>query len=1047
MAASSKRIKGRKKTRSKVVKHGSRAGLAAFAFGVSLAVPHSLGVAWADSDGSDSPSRSPNPGVDRVVGSAPGKPSVGPRRQPIPETHGGPAVPEPAQTMNRIVGPHAKTAASELTAPLGSRPALPTAALRATTAVAGNAGRPVGQPVQPLPLHKALFNATGKPTSTARIYWVQSSPKDAYISVNYPTHALWSSAGKRFLGWGTQREVFPEWMLSDSREIGGPMYPNPNTADRWTLAALEEVRSRLNDPSLGVFSPAFPFRIPMGYKFDRNGDGISVTRYFGDPANLTYGQNAPTPFGSTTYGDRNVIATQDSDGLRAFRSFLDVLSTIPIRDGGGCPTGPSGSRCNQILTGSGDDIVMPGWLGNAEIATGAGNDIILASPQLHIAVADRSQTASWSSDTPLHNGTHVYYPTPYVQWRPDLPDADQTGLNANGNVFRGESGDDLIYFDGGVAQVFGGSGNDVLAPSFGSFNWSLDTLIQGTHTWEASQRWLGQTVTGFGPPLRLYKAPGNTASNLVWGTAYVSGYQALLSPDPTLNTEAAKVPTYLLRKLTQPVNSGLLRDPKTGEVQIDPKTINKLGGQELYGGDGDDLIYGIDPDFYKGFQTAAQGQGLRVLTNWGQDAKPGRAVVQQFHPVKMFGGRGSDYFAIGNLRNLENTELYGGVNYFYKISGNSDDFGRKDSPDFGTNFEGDIFEFNLTYEGENWTTSATGAPGTSASADKIVKAGFDGLKTVNDIGKNFTTLSFLAFPKFAAVASLGSYVAGLFGAFTPKPPTPITSDSSYYRDPLGEWRNTVEIQDWDPADSIVIHVDPASPSANSTQRWTNVVFGLNGTKDQPPAGSSNALDIVYKTPGQADRTLVRLDQFFPSNSSGGWYAYDFYNNTEVAIESRHLAFFGQVSFNPDDQDLLKALAAYEDEYNFPVAQGAPLFRWTDSSLGNDSEWRGPEGTKLASRLATLQENSERIVLQLDTMELGYYWDTRYKGTASESGNALEVDAEKTTLWIRSQVANTPTWTAVATLAQLNNPDPTFDSLRTDYGAKAVPYWKGVQPGV
>lgn len=815
---------------------------------------------------------------------------------------------------------------------------------------------------RPSAIGKALFSSSGKIAQAPQIY-VSRGSTDVYLGIDDPALALWSRPQTDLRTNDAVKFAFPEWLR------GTPYNRDPNV---WVQETLQDVRQRLDASPLGVFTPALPPFSYYGYP-NTNGDGVSVTRYFGTM--VVPDVDPPKPFGDGSSSGYN-------GPKEAFRELLNAIAAVTPQ-----PTCKSAQpRCNTIVLSGGNDVVMPGWIGNAVINTGAGNDIILASPEVNIAVY------FGFSGVRVFPEAQVFYPTPYA--------LQGTPSNANGNVFIGGTGRDVIYYDGSVAEAYGGTEDDILAPSFGSFNWAFDTLIQQTLTATAADYQEKDPVKDFGPPLTVYFTLGKDNSwppKFLEGQAVVSGPKALLGPNTDLRRIG--IPSEYLRqtydfngyerKINQ-LNIGLVADAAGGNLKIDDATVNRLGGQKLYGGEGDDLIYGLDPDFYQGFKTAADGKGLRVpFNNPGADGKvDGRQYAQVFESVQMFGGSGQDYFALGNPGNIDPGRFDG--NYLYRISGNSDSFKNKGTADFGV-LEGDVFEVNLTYEGANWTSSVA-SPSTGGGVEtvaKVVKGGFDAIKVVGEIAKKISEKAFLANPAFAAVAGLGSFVASIVPLFAPEAEKPITPESPFYRDPIGNWRKAIQIQDWDPADSITIHVDPSNSASDSNRRWDQVQFGIINTTDTTNEG---ALTITAQVGGEAaPRPLISLERFAAKDGvAGTWWAWDFRQaggkGAYVPITKDNLSFFGQV-----DPAKASVLVPYVDQYSFPVAQGTPLFRWTDDSLKNNE-----------NLLNTLRSNSERIVIQLDTMSLGYYWDIRYLGEASGPDtpiNNLSVDQQASKLWV------------------------------------------------
>lgn len=853
---------------------------------------------------------------------------------------------------------------------------------------------------------KALFNSRTTSNTDGQLF-LSTSGKSKLLSINYPTHALWSGLSTTLRA-ASAKPVFREWLL------GGALPTDTTSADSWTKNVLQGVRERLNNDPLGVFSPVFPrFQTEWG-----NGDGISVTRYLSD----NYPLNQPFP-GKKWY--------------QGFQELIGALKLIPRR---------VGTNTSSMGLGPGNDVVLPGWLGNGKLTTGFGDDIILSSPQVHAAVMydDNTVIKGLKADEYFADA-YVYYPTAYA--------AKGTPFNPNGNSYSAGPGNDLIYYDAGVSEARGDDGDDILAPSFGSFNWALDSLLQGV-VGRSSFDPLGKR--GFEKDnLNLYSevVDGKTART----QTMVRGDKALLAPmtifdrpqtvkDPNGRDYGAFVYQFLYNAYTTPdrgtdgiinlsleplVNAGLSRDSSSSQVSIDRESVNRMGGQKLYGGPGSDLIYGIDPDFYKDFKTADNGQGRRVAFNYGAD-KPERQHAQIFSAVEMFGGSDPDYFVLGNPRNLEPAELGNGADYFYRISGNSDAFDRKDTLAFGSKAGPDLFDLNLTYQGQNWETIASG-PGGGGSASNpdaasLAKLGFDGFKTVKDVFAGFGG----KLPIFGAFAALGSFAVGIASLFKPTPKEPIQTGNKYYNDPIGNWRKKINIQDWDPSDAITIRIDPSNASkelSDIDKRWENVKFAFQPASD---TGNRQALDLTYQLAKDTSATtLIRLEDWGDSASTGAWYAWDFTANKGkggyTAINQQHLGFFGQVVFG----DRHVALPEYQDQYRFTVAAGSPVFRWTDTAIPTE-------------QLNQLRANSERIAIQLDTMTLGYYWDINYAGELATGSNIqnLRIDPEASKLWIRRNDPSTGEFVAwdSYSLAQTQS-DPEAQKL----ARLATPLWSLNQP--
>lgn len=785
---------------------------------------------------------------------------------------------------------------------------------------------------------------------------------------------------------------------------------------------------------MGIFSPVFG-RFQEG---SGNGDGISVTRYF---ANRPI--EGPFP------------------GLERREAFQELLSKA-IRDG----VLQSANEFDVNL-GEGDDIVLPGWQVNSRTKTGPGDDIILSSPQLHIA--QMYDTRSWvSNGTCFDWKAYIYYPTAYIP-------KGTTSVNSRGNAFDTGPGNDLIYYDSGVDRAEAGDGHDVIAPSFGSFNWALDHLIQGSGLVKPPDGYSPDMGYGGYSQLDLYEETlARPSAYKPYARTFIRGERALLSPlrnpaqrqkIPTVHTENTNYGldgyefdafrkdlerperiTIRTSNKQEGVNFGLKKKETTGIIDEDPDEINIMGGSVLVGGKGNDIFYGIDPQFYAGFETAADGKGLRLAFRKNRpqedkdNTKPPRYQAQKIDKIKMFGGDGLDYFALGNLGNLDPWSQQEGADSIYRISGNSDSF--RNRIDWGPeyNADPDIFEANLTYAGENWSNTVISAPGDAGaseppSASDLVGLGFDGLSTFGFVAGGFG----ISLPIFSAVTAVGSFAAGIASLFKPTPKQPISTENKYYRDPIGDWRQKISIQDWDPFDSIVIRVDPSDPSSQQENRWDNILLSIESSLD---SNDTEALDINYKLadPNSEKKTLFRLEKFSETRN-GAWYVWDFVAaNQFTAINDRkYLGFFGQVEMQSDSaakQD--PDLESYNDEYGFKVETGTRLFRWTDESLKN--QVGGEE------RLSRMRSRSERIVVQLDTVKPGYSWDPRFKGEVSsiDATNPkirdLSLDKDASKLWIREQKPNArPVWTDYTYSAIENDTD--LQALKR----KATPIWSYQTP--
>jgi hypothetical protein len=818
--------------------------------------------------------------------------------------------------------------------------------------------------------------------------------------------------------------------------------------------ALAGVRKRIER---NPFAPIFP---DVGV----NGTGISVTRQLFSKELEISGR--PTRVG---------VRLPNLSNEQTFEMLQQTLAALPRYS--------PGHTANAINVGIGNDIIMPGYLGNSVVRMGDGGDIYLASPQLFAAVLAGNNLRSGSGTV----DAKILYPTAYA--------LQGTAANQRGNSIFGEGGSDLIYYDSSINNANGGIGDDIFAPSFGSFNWAIDTLIQGptnsvtlrdsngrienfsrrNNNQDAAER---EILLRGAEHLRTF-VHGDAA--LISPATFVYGDAALISPakqfrgqagspSPLYQFELDRTNNSFIRNirvnravLTPNANWGLRsNDSNNGPFIEDRSLMNRLGGQHLIGGEGSDLFYGIDPDWYRTWTMPSGGQRQAFYSNNRSDRPFERPHAQLMQPVTMSGGPGIDSFIFGNPRNLDPWSLEGG-DFFYRVSGNHnnlpgvDGTPRRDAQRYGENTESDNFVINLTYAGDNWTRVISNGSAAEEGFNGIDAARF--AQTLSGIGKDVTGIfkdvgppkfvknvdGFNKFiKKFSAISSgfnlLFSTTVGVTTFINAlrrdSRPATLPETSSYYRDPVGSWRGTINITDWDPSDTISIRVDPSDSASNARNRWENIQFQFNRAITNSSFSGSEL--VVSTANGGSNRPLVRLEEFGGNPGGFAWYAYDFYNKNWriIGSQSSDMAFFGQIplgspTFHPGGRD----------QYNFNVQQGSRIFRWTDrQGLTN-------------SQLSAMQSASENILLEHDTMAFGYYTDLQLTPLNSSQIASLNqtnllpnprVDLDRSKLWIRELPS--------ATTADTGFPAEwiaySFRQLADDpkayaYMLKATPRWSRV----
>jgi hypothetical protein len=399
---------------------------------------------------------------------------------------------------------------------------------------------------------------------------IRSRRDNQGVMMNSPALALFTNpvfrAGGDSVPMSSQaRFLLEEWML------GSPFASQP---DQLASQTLRGVRERIES---NPFEQVFP-------NVGHNGAGISVTRELFNPNTLNIGYSNVLSVGYTI------------PGLTSEQLFQEIRRTLETLQSQQTTT-------NHINFGSGNDIFMPGYLGNGQVRMGDGGDIYLASPHMFAAVL---------SGNSLRIGTGgkvdatILYPIAYA--------LRHTIANPNGNSIFGEGGNDLIYYDSSIDIANGGTGDDIFAPSFGSFNWAIDTLIQGptdAATLRDSNRRIGNfsrlndnTDAAEEENILADKFRSANSTDGLYST-FVHGDAALISPVTQVRSPSVTVdPLYkfeLERRigranriyndravLTPNANWGFRSSDSINRE--DPSLMNRLGGQHLIGGEGSDIF-------------------------------------------------------------------------------------------------------------------------------------------------------------------------------------------------------------------------------------------------------------------------------------------------------------------------------------------------------------------------------------------------------------------------------------------------------------------------
>lgn len=669
--------------------------------------------------------------------------------------------------------------------------------------------------------------------------------------------------------------------------------------------------------------------------------------------------------------------------IQAYNKLLDGMEASPLN--------------LDLSKNHQNNTLLMGPYSKGKVILGDGNNIIINSPAMFDASFSLYQRGYYDS-TAQKASYWSFYPSAQGQ--------------AKSNTISLGEGNNLVYYDSSIKQIETKNGDNVFAPSFGSFNWARNNFQNLTRI-ETQFQPPADNKTWF-TPLTIDAANGGASGNKAYSPQdtysivgnYGDGLYTYKNPSSysqmTYVGSVAGAPN-------NPIKDGL----------IDKSKLPSIGGQIFKAGSGNDVFYGVDPYFYHFDETSGTGISgeanrdvFRIQTT---NTKNERFSYQNFETITMLGGKGNDLFYLGNPTRIAPDGLQYNGDYSYKISTNRRELVNQEArnkKDFIQKDQGvDIVEVNLSADVRTLTNTTqsyepeTGQNKRGADFAKAAVTGYFGaadkfLDTFIDIGGSFRFM-----PLIDIGLSAASGISEMIKIFTPAVPPPIVVSDTVLTQPLGQWRQSVAINDWNPGTIINIKVDPTLSTIGASGRWSNVIVSTNYT-DTSVDGKGTS--ISWRKGGDpASNQIFFIDEL--GAKGPGYFSYNFKTGQYEQITQQNLDFFGTIVVGVDGINPLKNYTAKNgfvfSSENPNVAslapQGSYQFYWNDK----DNPSLQLNGRDL---LNDARESSQSLSIQFDSRSLGWYWQPSYKSTLSpeiknpteeQLKNSITIDENASKLWV------------------------------------------------
>jgi len=650
----------------------------------------------------------------------------------------------------------------------------------------------------------------------------------------------------------------------------------------------------------------------------------------------------------------------------------------------------------------GDKVVIFGALSNKDVQLGAGNNIFMASsvmPVYSYAILQVGPQFNYQDQLDNKSTAEIFYPS-------------AQGLYGTNTITAG-NGNNLIYYDSSFQTIKTGSGNNVFAPSFGSFNWAANYLqVSATGNLEVVAG-PSQSMLFTPTPISAMPSGNATTDNIYYSVTNWEGLTVKGSP-PNLSLSAQFNRAFL--NYVGPGGGGAPNTPSNAG-RVDGSKANNIGGETIYGGSGSDTFYGADPTFYGAIPIEAVGTGsnanrfVYVLPTGNSTNE--RFSLQNFTTITMLGGGGNNSFYLGNPTTINTDASQYSFPFSYIISASHDYIATESirgTLGFGTSVSAaSNINLNLTTDVNSYisqTLSFTPDPSlgnttkdNATQALAVGKAMYAGYKAVSMFGGPVT---FGIADIASSLVDLTSNIVKLIEG-NKTPPAPVNISTTMLSQPLGNWQKTVLINDWNPFVKINIDVTPTIANPNGRSNWANAQLKIGNPENI--TGSDPGVNISYTQADSKEFAILRLTGL--GDPRYGYYSYDFtqlnqnlpfavLTGSYKEITQNNLNFFGTID---NGTQAINALNNYQAGNGFIFSSSAsPTTAMFGASQSKSFYWSDLAALGQKT-LADAQAAASHLSVEFDSRSLGWYWDVKLLST-STLANPL-TDNANSKLWIKS----------------------------------------------
>lgn len=547
---------------------------------------------------------------------------------------------------------------------------------------------------------------------------------------------------------------------------------------------------------------------------------------------------------------------------------------------------------------------------------------------------------------------------------------------------------DVVLFDGSHSEIHLNDGDDTVAPSAAAF---LPSIQFGQHIINSMENNFsiiesGSTVEGLGPLKSFttkYALAGSPIEN--GGNKYPSNTATpQKNPSILLNGYAIKG-TGKESGFDSSTSTWYATETEILDADHEQSVIN-IGGQRIYGGPGNDVLYGFDQIQYgkmSALETSRNANGplnLKFLNNDKTDIN--------WTPILLSGGKDLDNFFIGdlgkiNLRGGKIDSSHQNGSTFYTLLGDKDSLvdvsdRARIQQNWGEELSADNFMLTASYD---YTTEVIQeAVNIDYSTDGVgidpfgaVDVGRTAAKAVVDILK----VGGSKFPEIEAALSIINLVAAI--GKTISKPKPATLNK-FYREkleqkvvPPGSWNQVINVPDWDPLDRFTIQTIPIEePGVKQSEPWGNVNFTIRRENNSSMTPQSYGYVVEMETSVGGKKPVAFLTGLQSPNNGAeyGYQTYNFFTGQQKKIDPvNDIAYFGVLA-NTDRVEKIRT-SYVEDKYtgDMQINKDASLFLWDSPAL------------RKADLLNAYRSAASSIQVGVDTRKFGWYTDLKYNGKA------------------------------------------------------------------